>query len=136
MFEKEVQAGAKWLDRYEGINWDLKIDIDRLDISSSNRCVCGQIAGSVKVASACAANPSYMMERGFALFLDSYIISRTMMSEYDKLTATWKREIKRRRAVRAMMEKAVEMANKSAFDIFDPKMFQKGAERLRDRTGS
>ena len=45
MFEAQIAAGAKLLDRQVGKHWAEKIDTDSLDMYSCFRCVVGQLLG-------------------------------------------------------------------------------------------
>ena len=46
MFEAQIQAGAKLLDRQVGKHWAEEIDTDSLDMHSCFRCVVGQLFGN------------------------------------------------------------------------------------------
>lgn len=47
MHDERIERGEHALDAYfDGPYWRLQIDTDRLDITSSLHCVCGQLFGS------------------------------------------------------------------------------------------
>jgi hypothetical protein len=103
---KEVNAGAKFLDEHRP-GWEDEIDLDTLDLASTCGCVLGQLHGRDHPYSRLGLRFDRMLSR---LGLDEDDACRLGFDIYDpdgdyddslfdKLTASWKRLIRKRRRV-------------------------------------
>lgn len=60
-----VQRGARWLDE-NFPEWTTRIDLDTLELSEANQCICGQVfADRVEVEGTEETDPSFGIESGF-----------------------------------------------------------------------
>lgn len=69
MFEREIKKGIEFLNRINP-GWVDKIDLDTLDMSSSNKCIIGQLYGDYWVSMRVIEKDYYIdrFEYGFSCF--------------------------------------------------------------------
>lgn len=100
MFEKQIDAGAKFLDNAHA-GWESKISVETLNLSNCTDCVLGQLVGPDGANAAIAkCGPA---ARFYGFMIDPREIIFGPPGLYKLLTSEWKAEITRRRNVKKMM---------------------------------
>lgn len=96
--EVRVKAGMALLDEKHGPDWVHRIDVDTLQLSSSCRCVLGQLSGKRDfVAEVERVLPESKYDEGRAASEHGFWLRLGELHGYNELTTAWRLAILARR---------------------------------------
>ena len=106
-FEKEVAAGAAWLDKVRP-GWINKINVKELNSGCGGKCVMGQIFSTRDAINICDDAPHFSIEHGFFVAPIGFYgrSEKTVAKEYKTLSNQWIKQIKNRRVKLEIKEAA------------------------------
>lgn len=119
MFETEVNAGIQYFIDTDGLDFYRKIDLQRLDQSSSTDCMIGQLDGQYNMGRV-ARNITYPEIVDLGLVIPAkFLGTEQSVCMWDRLTETWRAKL----TEMVEFDEAVERVHiRSAFDRSEREM--------------